>query len=169
MRITIAGLDQAPIKFKHLWGRYVLGFKPWTHCERSFHAQKAVSIVPGMKDGTYELDASHDLFYLCGVGQPDAASRGKAQSRKFSNVHLAVRPKVGSVASVGSLYGVQFTLTDAEEIPIQPLADDFMGLSDVHARCKNFQFGFQMFEVEKVGEQAARTIVRQLRSGTTAT
>jgi hypothetical protein len=121
-----------------------------------------------MQDDTYPLDAEHDLFYLCGVGQKDSASRGAEWNREFTNIHLAVRPKLGSVATINSLYGVSFTITDAERIPIGPLADDFMGLPRKHARCKNFQLGFQMFDVHAVGDSAPHEIVRRLRSGNIA-
>ena len=168
MEITVAGLNQASPLFVHLWGRYVLGVRPWKHCQHTFEVKHATSIKPNMQDGTYSLDAEHDLFYLCGVGQEDSASRGAEWNREFTNIHLAVCPKLGSVATINSLYGVDFTITDAERIPIEPLADDFMGLPRQHARCKNFQFGFQMFDVQTVGDSAPQEIVRRLRTGNIA-
>jgi hypothetical protein len=143
----------------------VLGVRPWKHCQHTFKVEHATSIRPDMKDGTYTLNERHDLFYLCGVGQKDSVKLGTRWNRQFTNIHMAVRPKLGSSATATSLYGVHFTITDAENIPIEPLADDFGGLPLKHARCKNFQFGYQMFEVNAVGDKAPREIVRRLRSG----
>jgi hypothetical protein len=117
--------------FKHLWGRYIIGFKPWTHCIGCFVKKEAKGILPNMTDGEYALDDSYELFYLCGVGWSD---------RRNTNVHLAVRPRPGSIASAGSVYGVQFTITDAQAILIQDLPRGWKGLPDPHSQCKNFQF-----------------------------
>jgi hypothetical protein len=163
--IKVAGLNDADPKFAHLWGRYVLGFRPWKHCQHSFEVKQATAIRPSMLDGTYELDDRHDLFYLCGVGQPDSKQRGSKWNQEFTNVHFAVRPKLGSTSTRASLYGVLFTIIDAEEIEIQPLSDDFKGLPRNHARCKNFQFGYQMFDVKAVGREAPEEIVHRLRTG----
>lgn len=111
-----------------------------------------------MSDCEVELRDDLELFYLCGVGL-------KQSMRRETNVHLAVRPCPGSVASVGSLYGVCFTIENAQAIPIVPLAEGWRGLPKQHVRCKNFQFGYQMFDVSEVGEAASREVVRKLRDG----
>jgi hypothetical protein len=165
MEITVSGLDHNSSQFVHLWGRYVLGVRPWKHCQHTFEVKHATSIKPKMQNGTFPLIAEHDLFYLCGVGQEDSMKRGSQWNREFTNIHLAVRPKLGSIATIESLYGVNFTITDAKKIPIECLPDNFMGLKREHARCKNFQFGFQMFDVQAVGDSAPHEIVRRLRSG----
>lgn len=116
-----------------------------------------------MIDGDYELQDR--LFYLCGVGQLDSKRLGPAFNQKLTNVHLAVRPREGSVASIGSVYGVTFTIKDAQAIPIQPLAEGFGGLVPKYYRCKNFQFGYQTFDVETVGSAAeAQGVITRLRS-----
>ena len=66
MLLTVSGLNAAPIRFKHLWGRYVLGFKPWNHCLASFETKIASPVTPQMKDGEYPLSDDHGRFYLCG-------------------------------------------------------------------------------------------------------
>ena len=49
-------------------------------------------------------------------------------------------------ASIGSLYGAVFTIYDAQAIVISPLRDGFAGIQEKsHSRCKNFQFGWQVF------------------------
>jgi hypothetical protein len=163
MLLTVSGLDAAPIRFKHLWGRYVLGFKPWNHCLACFETKIANPITPQMRDGEYPLSNDHGLFYLCGVGQADSVRRGKELARKVTNVHLAVRPRCGSVAAIGSVYGVTFTIKDAQTIPIEPLPDGFQDLPQRHSRCKNFQFGYQMFQTDAVGDRAPHEVIRALR------
>jgi len=115
------------------------------------------------ENGEYPLSDTHGLFYLCGVGQPDSVRRGKDFAQKMTNVHLAVRPRQGSVAAIGSVYGVTFTIKDAQAIPIQPLPDGFRGLPEKHSKCKNFQFGYQMFHTDIVGHGAPREVVYALR------
>ena len=164
MELQVSGLDAAPIRFKHLWGYYVTGFKPWTHCAQCFEHKIATAVNPTMKDGTHPLRDDLNFFYLCGVGQRDLVSTPDAWKQRATNVHLAVKPRKGSVASVGSVYGVTFTISDAEAIAIRPLADGFAGIESVkHTRCKNFQFGYQVFDVDERGVKEAREAIRSLR------
>jgi hypothetical protein len=155
MKLIVAGMKPGEQTFQHLWGRYILGFKPWTHCIQCFSTKQANGIVPTMNDEEYELDDSFGLFYLCGVGW---------KQRHHTNVHLAVRPRQGSVACAGSVYGVTFTITDAQAILIKYLPKGWRGLPDQHSQCKNFQFGYQMFEADEVGETAPRQLITKRRS-----
>lgn len=162
MQLTVSGLDATllPARFDHLFGRYVYGFKPWKHCDDCLVANIAPAIHPTMKDGTFELEDR--LFYLCGVGHELSERLHPDLIRRLTNVHLAVRPRKGSVAAVGSVYGVTFFIKDAQAIPIETLPPDFRGLPEKHLQCKMFQFGFQMFDVDEVSE-TPREIVYQLR------
>jgi hypothetical protein len=169
MKLVVSGLDAAkdPLRFKHLWGRYVLGIKPWKHCLEGLKTELAKEVLPDMTDGEYELEDR--LFYLCGVGYAESATRRPELRRKVTNVHFAVRPRQGSVASIGSVYGVTFTIRDAQAIPIQTLPEGFGGLPEEHYRCKNFQFGYQTFEVQTVGPAAESLgIITKLRSAAAA-
>jgi hypothetical protein len=94
----------------------------WNHRLACFETKVASSISPQMRDGEYLLSDEHGLFYLCGVGQADAVRRGRELARKVTNVHLPVRPRRGSVAAIGSVYGVTLTIKDAQAIPIEPVA-----------------------------------------------
>ena len=165
MQLMVSGLNDAQPTFKHLWGRYILGFKPQKHCLKCFKSKIASEITPQMKDGSYDLkDDLGDFFYLCGVGQPDSKRAGRDLNRKFTNVHLAVRPRKNSVASVGSVYGVTFTIKDAQAIPIKPIPDGFQNLPEPHTRCKNFQFGYQEYEVDVVRDLGLDEIVYARRT-----
>ena len=116
-----------------------------------------------MRDGDYELEDR--LFYLCGVGKTLSERRYPELAKRHTNVHLAVKPRAGSVASVGSVYGVTFTITGAQAIPIEPLdGSQFPGMNEKHYRCKNFQFGYQMFQVQPEGILERRDIVTERRS-----
>jgi hypothetical protein len=157
MKLIVQGMrHDEKTQFKHLWGRYILGFKPAYHCARSFKSRLATGIKPFMIDGEYELDSAYELFYLCGVGWTD---RGR------TNVHLAVTPRSGSTASIDSAYGSRFTITDAQAIPIQPLPERWRGLPGKHWRCKNFQFGCQMFAPGRVGVAAEGDLIATLKDG----
>lgn len=120
-------------------------------------------VRPDMLDNEYSLDETYELFYLCGVGFKD---------RRNTNVHLAVRPKLGSVAAAGSVYGVCFTIQNAQAIQIKHpglLPSPPRGLAELvpeHVCCKNFQFGCQMFEVDEVGHSVEGLVIRTLRDGT---
>ena len=162
MRLQVEGLDQTGTKFRHLWGSYVIGFRPTTHCRNCFERHDETQVKPGTADGVYELEDTNELFSLCGVGFSD---------RGNTNVHLAVRPKPGSVAAVGSVYGVRFTIQNAQAIQIKHpllLKSPPRGLAELekdHIGCKNFQFGCQMFEVGEVGKSVEGLVVRTLRDG----
>jgi hypothetical protein len=162
MRLQVDGLNPVEPRFKHLWGKYIVGFRPATHCQRSLVIKDEVQVRPKMIDGVYDLDDSYQFFYLCGVG---------FKEKHNTNVHLAVKPKTGSVAAIGSAYGVRFTIWDAQAIPIQHpvlLKAPPRGLNDLkepHLRCKNFQFGCQVFDVDVVGNAAEGIVVTTLRDG----
>lgn len=147
MQLIVSGLNaaRAPLRFDHLFGRYVFGFKPWTHCDHCFVARQERAINPNMQDGSYEL--RNGLFYLCGVGHKLSERLHPELAKKYTNVHLAVFPKKGSVATVESLYGVSFIIDNAHAIPIKGPARPFEGLKSNHSRCKMFRFGHQMFDV----------------------
>jgi hypothetical protein len=62
-----------------------------------------------------------------------------------TNVHLAVQHRPGAVASIGSVYGVTFTIRDASAIRVDRLPRGWMGLEKEFTDCRNFQFGVQEF------------------------
>jgi hypothetical protein len=150
MKLLVSGLPSLTEadRFHALFGRYVYGFKQWDHCDRCFVARQETKINPKMQNGLLEL--RDELFYLCGVGR-DLSPRAHPQfARNKTNVHLAVRPRKGSTAAIGSVYGATFVIVDAEAIAIKPLPDGFQGLPPKHSRCKMFQFAYQMFDVKEI-------------------
>src|SRR5438105_3256521 len=107
MKLTVTGTQKATGKYLHLWGFYVRGFKPWHHCFACFYGTQERPICKDMEDDVYHLPEPTSYFYLCGVAS------GPRRERGVKNLHLAVRPKQGSVATVRSVYGPVFTIHDA--------------------------------------------------------
>jgi hypothetical protein len=101
-----------------------------------------------MGDGPVPL--RDELFYLCGVGRDFSPDVHPQFAQKSTNVHLAARPRKGSIAAIGSVYGASFVIEDAEAITIRSLPDGFQGLPKDHSRCKMFQFAYQMFDVDEI-------------------
>lgn len=148
MKLTVDGVEQATGKYQHLWGYYVRGFKPWEHCQDCFIGSLAKGIERDMKDGTVMLDKPMDYFYLCGVAMGSRKELGE------KNLHLAVRPKAGSQATIKSVYGPVFTIDDAEMIEIQPALPITDQLPKEYANCKNFRFAAQMYPADVLGPDA---------------
>ena len=116
---------------------YVSGFKPERHCLECLKGRLEPQVNRTMQDrDDYVLQTDFPYFYLCAVGRVP---------RSDTNVHLAVRPQQGAVASIGSVYGVAFTIRDAFALRVDRLPDGWMGLPKEHTNCRNFQFGVQQF------------------------
>jgi hypothetical protein len=160
MLLTITGLRPLidPDHFHALFGRYVYGYKTWTHCDKCFKARHEPLINPEIASGPVEpIRLKDDLFYLCGVGRDLSPRVHPTGARNSTNVHLAVCPRKGSVAAIGSVYGTTFVIEDAQAIPIQVPTKEFSALDDLseperttHLRCKMFQFAYQMFDVDQI-------------------
>ncbi|MEZ2347019.1 hypothetical protein [Terriglobus sp. RCC_193] len=128
--------------FVQLWGVYVSGFKPDKHCIYCLKGKKELQLHREMQDGNYTLKTDSPYFYLFAMGRVP---------KHETNVHLAVRPQAGSVASIGSVYGVTFTIRDAFALRVDRLPDGWMGLGTDYTRCRNFQFGVQQFGYRPMG------------------
>jgi hypothetical protein len=137
MRLEVKGMASASQTFVQLWGKYVKAFNPAKHCIYCLKGDPEAQIHREMVDGDeYQLRNDFRYFYLFAMGRGD---------RSRSNVHFAVEPRPGSVASIGSLYGVTFTIHDAFALRVDRLPKGWMGLDDEFTTCRNFQFGVQMF------------------------
>jgi hypothetical protein len=136
MRLEVRGMATANQTFVQLWGMYVRTFDPTKHCIYCLKGRKEAAVHRRMIDGDYELATDFPYFYLFAMG------RG---ARSISNVHLPVRPHPGAVASIGSVYGVTFTICDAYALRVDRLPDGWEGLGKDYTSCRNFQFGVQEF------------------------
>ncbi len=135
MQLEINGLDLAANPFSSIWGRYVSGFHAEHHCQKCLK-KVGDDLTQFVTDVPMPLRTNSEYFYLCALGRPRSAA---------SNVHLAVKSKEGSVASVGSLYGVTFTIRDALAVRIKTLPIGWRGLNKAYTQCPNFQFAVQSF------------------------
>ncbi len=137
MILEVHGLDKNPGQFVQMWGKYVTDFDPSKHCLECLKGPREDLIHKGMVDrDDYQLRNDFRYFYLFAWGRGNRAE---------TNVHLAVRPHPGAVASIGSMYGVTFTIRDAIALRIDRLPKGWMELGDEFTTCRNFQFGVQMF------------------------
>ena len=136
MLLDVSGIATASQTFVQLWGVYVSGFKPERHCIYCLKGKKELQLHREMLDGDYVLKTDSPYFYLFAMGRVP---------KHETNVHLAVRPQAGSVASIGSVYGVTFTIRDAFVLRVDRLPGGWMGLGTDYTRCRNFQFGVQQF------------------------
>jgi hypothetical protein len=157
MHLTVSGTQQATGKYLHLWGFYVRGFKPWKHCFACFYGTQEKLIKKDMQDGKFDLPEPTGSFYLCGVASGPRTQRWK------NNLHLAVKPKAGSVAKIQSVYGPIFTIHDAEEIAIQGPIENLPHLDESYTTCKNFRFAAQMYEATSFGPEARGKLIRTPR------
>jgi hypothetical protein len=158
MRLEVSGINPSTTQYRFLWGFYVRGFKPWEHCQPCFRGTRAPGITPSMGDGFVQLDRPTKYFYLHGFAPGPQAQRGER------NLHLAVRPKLGSTATVRSFYGPLFTIHDAEQIDIQEPIAGFPRSEDIWTRCKNFRFGAQVFDARQLGPDTPRIPIVALRA-----
>ena len=136
MLLEIRGMATASQRFVQLWGVEVSGFKPDRHCIYCLKGRKETQLHRDILDGDYVLKTDAPYFYLFAMGRVP---------KHETNVHLAVRPQQGAVATVGSVYGVTFTIRDAFALRVDRLPDGWMGLPPEYTRCRNFQFGVQQF------------------------
>lgn len=136
MRLEVRGMEKASQKFVQLWGMYVSGFKQDKHCMYCLEGKKEPGLHKDIGDIDLELSNDWEYFYLFAMGR---------MPRRDTNVHLPVRSRPGSVASVGSVYGVTFTIYDAIAIRVDRLPRGWMGLDKLFTDCRNFQFGVQQF------------------------
>lgn len=136
MVLEVRGMATAKERFVQLWGKYVDGFRQDKHCIFCLKGPKETQLYRGIVDDDYPLRDSYPYFYLFAMG------RG---NRRETNVHLPVKPCPGAVASIGSMYGVTFTIRDAKAVRVDRLPLKWMGLEELYTNCRNFQFGVQEF------------------------
>ena len=167
MRLIVSGLPPLtdPNHFHALFGRYVFGYKPWKHCDNCFVKRQEPQIHPKMSNDHFEL--KDHLFYLCGVGRSLSKRVHPGLARNSTNVHLAVYPRKGSTAAIGSVYGATFVIEDAVAISIKAPSRDFSALRALsepqrteHLRCKMFHFAYQMFDVDDISLTEGKPVHR---------
>jgi hypothetical protein len=160
MQLQVTGIASWKRRYGYLWGKYVFGFNPWEHCQPCLVGEEEPDIKKDMPDCMIELAKPMDFFYLCGRAVKDGDYGSE-------NLHLAVRPKKGSVAMVQSTDGPMFTIHGAEEIQIQdPIEDpafEHVTNKKLWTRCKNFRFAAQMYAAPRLGPTAVHVPIMTKR------
>lgn len=138
--LTIANLPDGSntlCGFTQFWLRYVRGFSPQFHCQRSLRGFSDPRFWRRMQLGqTFELlePARYQYVYLCGV-----------TSRRYPGMHLALLPNASAEARAVTYNGVEITVRGALRLDIPPLPDGFAGMPHAHTSCVNWQFGVRYY------------------------
>ncbi len=123
--------------FTHFWLRYVHGFSPHFHCQKSLRGENDPRFRKGMRLGqTYALavPARCRYIYLCGVAP-----------HHEPGLHLALEPQPDALATVTTHNGIEISVTGADQLDIPTLPDGYAGLGREFTTCRNWQFGVAYF------------------------
>ncbi len=126
--------------FTHFWLRYVRGFSPQFHCQRSLRGFNDPRFCRDMQLGaSFELldPSRYDYVYLCGV-----------TARRYPGLHLALVPDSSATARAVTYNGIEITVTGARQLDIPPLPDGFAGMSHPYTSCCNWQFGVRYYGLQ---------------------
>ena len=123
--------------FTQFWLRYVHGFSPHFHCQKSLRGFNDPRFRRDMQIGApFDLleAARYDYVYLCGV-----------TARKYPGLHLALVPDSAASARAITYNGIEVVVSGARQLEIPPLPDGYAGMSRSYTTCCNWQFGVQYY------------------------
>ena len=126
--------------FSQFWLRYVHGFSPHFHCQKSLGGFNDPRFRRDMKIGESLLLANpdrYDYIYLCGV-----------TSRQYLGLHLALVPQPSATAHVMTYNGIEISVAGAGRLQIPVLPDGYAGMSRKYTTCVNWQFGVKYYRLE---------------------
>ena len=134
--------------FRYFWLRYVHGFSPHFHCQRSllgsndprFHRNMTI----GLSFELLETNPYHHI-YLCGI--PPSSEPG---------LHLALTPETGAIARVDTYNGIEITVSGARMLEIPSLPDGYAGMSRKYTTCCNWQFGVRYYGIANMRRELVR-------------
>jgi hypothetical protein len=123
--------------FKYVWLRYVKGFDPGVHCQKSLKGHNDLRFINKMTIGkSFELEdpAKYRHIYLCADAViPDCG------------LHFALLPEEGTSAQVTTYNGIEITAVNARQLVIPSLPDGFEGREHAYTSCCNWQFGVEYY------------------------
>ena len=134
--------------FTHFWLRYVRGFSPHFHCQKSLRGTNDPRFNKTMALGTsYKLPepGTYRYIYLCGV-----------TSHGYPGLHLALMPEKGAHAVAVTYNGIEILVAGARQLEIPHFPDGYAGLSRKYTSCRNWQFGVTYFGMEHFRSELAR-------------
>lgn len=134
--------------FRYFWLRYVHGFSPHFHCQKSLRGVNDPRFKRDMLIGaTLELDAPgpYGYIYLCGI--PPGREPG---------LHLALAPEPGATARAETYNGLRIAATAARLLEIPALPDGYAGMSRKYTTCCNWQFGVRYYGLANLRRELVR-------------
>lgn len=134
--------------FTQFWLRYVHGFSPHFHCQKSLRGFNDPRFKRGMQIGeSFELldDSRYAYIYVCGV-----------TPRQYPGLHLALKPDASAVARVLTYNGIEIAVAGARQLEIPPLPDGFAGMSRKYTTCRNWQFGVKYYGLGALRRELVR-------------
>ena len=134
--------------FSQFWLRYVHGFSPHFHCQKSLRGTNDPRFKKNMTIGaSFQLlePIGYEYIYLCGVtagGHP--------------GLHLALAPQASASARVVTYNGMEISVAGARRLEILPLPDGYAGMSRKYTTCCNWQFGVRYYGLEGMRRELVR-------------
>ena len=128
--------------FTQFWLRYVHGFSPHFHCQKSLRGLNDPRFRRDMQLGeSFELleTARYDYIYLCGV-----------TAKKYPGLHLALVPHAAGTARTTTYNGIEIVVSGARQLEIPLLPDGFAGMSRAYTSCCNWQFGVRYYGLDNL-------------------
>ena len=134
--------------FTQFWLRYVHGFSPHFHCQKSLRGFNDPRFRRDMQIGElFELPEPerYQYVYLCGV-----------TARKYPGLHLALAPEPSGVARLETYNGIEITVKGARRLEIPALPDGYAGMTRKYTTCCNWQFGVKYYGLEGMRRELVR-------------
>jgi hypothetical protein len=134
--------------FTQFWLRYVHGFSPHFHCQKSLRGFNDPRFKRDMQIGdSFELleRSRYDYTYLCGV-----------TAWKYPGLHLALAPDVTATARAVTYNGIEIVVHGARQLEIPMLSDGYAGMSRKYTTCVNWQFGVRYYGLEGMRRELVR-------------
>jgi hypothetical protein len=134
--------------FSQFWLRYVHGFSPHFHCQKSLRGVNDRRFSRNMMIGaSFRLPEpeGYDYTYLCGV-----------TARAHPGLHLALIPEEGARVRVVTYNGIEIIVTGARRLEIPPLPDGYAGMSRKYTTCCNWQFGVKYYGLDGLRRELVR-------------
>lgn len=134
--------------FTQFWLRYVHGFSPHFHCQKSLRGFSDRRFSRDMQLGeSLELleTGRYDYIYLCGV-----------TAERHPGLHLALLPDATATAKTVTYNGIAISAVGARQLEIPALPDGYAGMSRKYTTCVNWQFGVQYYGLEAMRRELVR-------------
>ncbi len=134
--------------FTQFWLRYIHGFSPHFHCQKSLRGKSDPRFKKNMIIGKlFELaePKNYKHIYLCGV-----------TAKKYPGLHFALLPESGASAHTVTYNGIEISVIGAKALNIPYLPDGFAGMSRNYTTCRNWQFGVEYYGMSNMRRELVK-------------